>query len=116
MDSTVGVVVVALAAAANGCAAMLDFARSEWVLGNMRRLKVPATGLQVLGALKLAGAVGLLAGLAFPVLGAAAAAGLCLFFAAAVAVTLRARWYAHLPYPAGYLLLSAAALAAMWSS
>jgi hypothetical protein len=110
--SAAAIAVTLVAAAANGSAALLDFTRSPWVLGNMERVGVPEDGLRTLGALKLAGALGLLAGLAVPLLGVAAGIGLCLFFTGAVVVTARSGWYAHLPYPAGYLLLAVGASAA----
>jgi hypothetical protein len=109
--SAAAIAITLVAVAANGSAAILDFTRSPWVLGNMARIGVPENGLRTLGALKLAGALGLLAGLAVPPLGVAAGLGLCAFFVGAVVVTARSGWYAHLPYPTGYLLLAAAALA-----
>lgn len=103
-------VVTLLAAAANFYAASNDFRRVGWVLANMDRLGIPRNRLLALGVLKSAGAAGLLLGFAFPVLGIAAAAGLVLFFLAALAFTLRVRWYAHLPIPALWLLLAAGSL------
>ena len=75
----------------------------------MSRLSVPLEWLPTLGGLKVAGALGLLVGIAVPGLGVAAAAGLILFFAGAVVTVVRARWYAHV-YPEVYLLLAAASL------
>jgi hypothetical protein len=40
----------------------------------------------------------------------AAAAGLVVFFTGAVATVVKVGWYGHLPYPAAWLALSAAAL------
>jgi DoxX-like family len=104
------VIVAAAAALANGIAATLDAARSKWVLDNMTRLGVPHSQMLPLGALKLAGAAGLLLGIAVPAIGIAAAVGLVLFFIGAIATAIRARWYAHIPYPSGYLALAAASL------
>ena len=73
----------------------------------MARLGVPDAALVPLGLLKAAGGVGLLISPLAP----AAAIGLVLFFSGAIVTTLHARWYAHLPYPAFYLALAAAALA-----
>lgn len=56
--------------------------------------------------LKAAGGIGLLAGIRLPVIGLAAGTGLVLFFIGAVAVTIRASWYKHLPYPLGWHLAS----------
>jgi hypothetical protein len=107
---TAFIVVTILAAAANLYAATNDFRRLEWVLANMNRLNIPSSYLSTLGALKIAGAVGLLAGFALPSVGIAAGIGLVLFFAGAVVFTLRARWYSHLPYPTIWLLLAVGSL------
>jgi hypothetical protein len=103
-------VVVTLAVAATmGYAGGVDLVRAGWVLDNMSRLGVPHTWLFPLGALKLAGAVGLVVGLAVPAIGVAAAVGLVLYFVGAIVTVLRARWYAHW-YAALFLLLAAGAL------
>jgi hypothetical protein len=64
-----------------------------------------------LGALKAAGAAGLLMGIGLPVIGVAAAVGLILFFAGAIVTVTRAHWYSHVPFPAAFLVLAAASLA-----
>jgi peptidoglycan/LPS O-acetylase OafA/YrhL len=79
-----------LAAAANIYAAASDFTRPTWLLANMTRLRVPEAWLPALGALKAAGALGLLFGIAVPLIGIAAAAGLTLFFIGAVIAHIRA--------------------------
>ncbi|MQA95337.1 MAG: DoxX family protein [Streptosporangiales bacterium] len=56
-----------------------------------------------LGTAKAAGALGLLAGLFVPVIGVLAGIGLVLYFLGAVTTVLRARSYAHIPYPLLYL-------------
>lgn len=76
---------------ANIYAATNDFMRPKWLLGNMSKLGVPESSLPVRGALKAAGALGLLIGLAVPLIGIAAAVGLTLFFIGAVNAHLRAR-------------------------
>ena len=103
------VIVTVLAAAANIYAAVIDFKRVDWVVANMTRLGVADRWLS-LGALKAAGALGLLVGIAVPAIGIAAAAGIVLFFLGAIVTVLRARWYAHLPYPTAWLLLAAGSL------
>lgn len=108
---TAYVAVTVLAAAANAYSAYADFRPPDWMFANMNRLRVPRSWLPVLGVLKAAGAVGLLVGLAFPAIGVAAALGLVIYFAGAIVFTLRARWYPHIPFPAVWLLLAAAALA-----
>lgn len=107
---TAYIVVTVLTAAANLYAAASDFTRPKWILDTMTRLKVPDSTLTMLGILKAAGALGLLAGMAAPLIGAVAAVGLALFFAGAVVTAIRAKWYAHIPYPVAWLLLAVAAL------
>lgn len=104
-------VLTIVTAAANLAAALADFLRAGWILDNMTSYGVPRSWLPALGAAKAAGGVGLLAGLAVPALGIAAAVGLVLYFAGAVATVVRARVYLHLPYPGVFLLLAAATLA-----
>jgi DoxX-like family len=108
--STAYIVVAAAAALANLCAATFDALRPRWLLDNMTRLGVPHSQVASLGLLKAAGAAGLVVGVAIPAIGIAAAIGLVLFFLGAIATALRARWYGHLPQPAGYLALATAAL------
>ncbi|GAA3097129.1 hypothetical protein GCM10020254_48070 [Streptomyces goshikiensis] len=55
-----------------------------------------------LGAAKAAGAAGLLLGLFVPVIGAVAAVALVLYFTGAVITVIRARSYAHIPFPLLY--------------
>jgi len=103
--------VTAVAAAANVAAAAVDFLRARFVLENMRRYGISDSWLPALGLAKLAGAAGLLLGIALPVVGVAASAGLLLYFAGAVVTVVRSRWYSHIPAPGLFLLLAAAALA-----
>ena len=84
------VIVTALAAAANIYAAANDFIRPKWLLWNMAQLGVPESSLPILGTLKAAGAVGLLVGIGVPLIGVLAAAGLTLFFIAALSTHIRA--------------------------
>lgn len=79
---TTYVAVTILAAAANAAAAGFDFARHPQVLANMTMLGIPRSWLFPLGALKAAGALGLLVGIGVPLLGVAAAVGLVLFSSA----------------------------------
>ena len=60
--------------------------------------------------LKLAGAVGLLVGIAVPALGVAAAIGLVLFFIGAIVTHVRAQDYSSIPFPGSLLLLAVASL------
>jgi hypothetical protein len=106
---TAYVVVTLLAAAATGFAATADFLRPQWVLANMTRAGVPQSRLFSLGALKAAGALGLLVGLGVPLLGVAAAVGLVLFFVGAIITHIRAHWYSFTT-PAAFLLLAVGSL------
>ena len=104
------VVVAVLAAAVNTWAAVADFVRAGTALDNAARVEVPSSWLAPLGALKAAGALGLLVGIAVPVIGVAAAIGLVLFFVCAVFAHLRVRWYSTIAFPATFLLLAVGAL------
>lgn len=103
-------IVTVITAVANIGAAMADFVRTEWVLDNMTRLGVPHSRLVPLGTLKLLGGLGLIIGVWLPFIGTLAAFGLTLFFAGAIVTVLRARWWAHLPYPVPMFGLAACAL------
>lgn len=107
--STAHVVVSVLLAVALAIVAALDFARHEQVLINMAKAGVPESWLTPLGALKAAGALGLLVGLGVPALGTAAAVGLVLFFVGAIIAHLRAREYTIGP-AAAFLGMAVAAL------
>ncbi|GAB3689431.1 DoxX family protein [Saccharopolyspora tripterygii] len=86
------VMVVAVTALLNAVSAGLDFAGYRQVRDNAEANGVPVAWLPMLGVLKCAGAVGLVAGLVgVPVVGALAAAGLVVFFVGAMVVHARAR-------------------------
>jgi DoxX-like family len=104
------VAVTVFAAAGYAYAAFADFTRPRWVVFRMSRLRVPESWMIPLGVLKGAGALGLLVGIGIPLIGVAAAVGLVLFFIGAITTALRARWYAHIPEPAAFLLPAAASL------
>lgn len=104
------VVATVLAAAAALLAAGIDVLRADWVRANMRAYGVPESWLSPLAVVKAVGGAGLLAGLAVPPIGVAAAAGLVVYFLGAVLTVLRARWYTHVGYPLPYLVLAAASL------
>ncbi|MFI9238947.1 DoxX family protein [Streptomyces cinnamoneus] len=109
--STAYVVVTVLAAAMAGFSAGSVFLRAAWVVQPMADYGIPQSWLPWLGSAKAAGAVGLLAGLFVPVIGLLAGIGLVLYFAGAVVAVLRARWYAHVPFPLVYAAPVVAALA-----
>jgi DoxX-like family len=106
-------VTVALAAGL-ALSATVYLAHLKRVVATMDRLGVPESRLTALGALKAAGALGLLAGLAVPLLGAVTAACVVLYFVGAVAAHVRARAFAAdegFPLAVGFLLVAVAALA-----
>jgi hypothetical protein len=104
------VFVTLLTAAFSLYAGYVDFVRAEWVVANMTRYGVPDSWLFWLGALKAAGAAGLVLGIGVPAIGLAASGGLVVYFIGAMVTVVRARWYSHLRYPAPFLLLAALSL------
>jgi uncharacterized membrane protein YjjP (DUF1212 family) len=83
-------VVTTLAAFMNGYAATLSLIGAESVKAVSDRLQSSRRWMLPFGVLLASGAVGLLVGLAVPVLGAAAAVGLTVYFICAVTAHLRA--------------------------
>ena len=102
-------VITIMAALANGYAACLDFVGAESVKAVADRVRVSRRWMVPLGALLASGAVGLLAGIAVPALGTAAAIGLVLYFICAVTAHLRVR-DRQIGGAVFFLLLAAAAL------
>lgn len=109
--STAYVVVTLIAAAMVGFSAVSVFLRAKWVVQPMADYGVPMSWLPWLGTAKAAGAAGLVVGLFVPFIGVAAGIGLVLYFTGAVATVIRARWYAHIPFPLVYAAPVVAALA-----
>jgi DoxX-like family len=109
---TAYVVVTLLAIAANAFSGVAALVHWKRILPGMVRAGVPKSWLTMLGALKTAGAVGLLLGLSgMPLIGTAAAIGLVLFFVGAVVAHLRARDFSpQFGLAIGFLLLAVAAL------
>jgi hypothetical protein len=103
------IVVTILAAAANIFSATLDFIRYKPILINMAKVSVSESWITTLGILKAAGALGLLIGIGVPAVGIAAAAGLLLFFLAAVIIHLRGHDHSF-GLAITFLLLAIAAL------
>lgn len=111
---TAWVVITLTTALVTAGIAVADLIPARFVLANSAEVGVPRSWLPALGAVKLAGAAGLLVGLVgLRPLGIAAAAGLVLFFAGAVLTHLKARVLYNLAFPGGYLILAAASLALM---
>ncbi|BBX15145.1 hypothetical protein MDUV_00050 [Mycolicibacterium duvalii] len=97
-------------AAANAAVAVADWRRAQFVVANSSEVGVASTMIPY--PLKMAGAVGLIAGLTVsPWLGLAAAVGLVLFFVGAVAVHVRTAVWHNIAFPLGYLGLAVAAAA-----
>lgn len=107
---TAYVVVTVLTAVANASFATLDFMRLKFVIDNMTRVRVPPSWLFPLGALKMAGGLGILIGIGVPLIGIAASAGLALFFVGAIVTHVRAHDYTSSAFPAAMLLLAAGSL------
>jgi hypothetical protein len=104
-------VVTVITAVVTAAVAIPDFIPAGFVLANSAKVHVPRSWLPMLGALKLAGAAGLLVGLVGPpAIGIAAATGLVLYFIGAVIAHLRARVLYNIAFPGAYLGLSAASL------
>lgn len=103
------VVATALAALMNGYAAFLNFSGAESVKRIADRVRAPRGWMMPLGTLLATGAGGLLVGLAVPVLGAAAAIGLVLYFLCAVSAHLRVG-DRHIGGPVFFVLVAAIAL------
>lgn len=83
-------VVLAVMLAASATA---DFVRYEKVGSLMAQMEVPKSWMTNLGLIKAAGALGLLVGLAVPLVATAAAIGIVLFFVGAITIHLRAGDY-----------------------
>jgi hypothetical protein len=111
------VTLVAIAADAfSGVAALVHF---KPIIPGMLKAGVPESWLTFpIGALKTAGAIGLLLGLiGVPLIGPAAAIGLGLFFVCAIHTHLLARDYSpQFGLAIGFLLLNTAALALVLAS
>jgi DoxX-like family len=103
-------VVSVLLAALLAFAALRKLGHRAEVVAEYARVGVPEERLNSLAFVLLAGAAGLVAGLAWAPLGVAAAAGVVVYFVLAVAAHVRADDVAHLPTPAIILALGVAAL------
>ncbi|MFJ7159647.1 DoxX family protein [Streptomyces sp. NPDC101118] len=109
--STAHTVVTVLAAAMAGFSAYALLSRAAWVVEPLAEYGVPRSWWTPLGLAKAAGSLGLLAGFLVPALGIAAAIGLVLYFTGAALTVLRARSYAHVPFPLIYMAPAVATLA-----
>ncbi|WP_214411545.1 DoxX family protein [Sphaerisporangium fuscum] len=107
------VAVTVITIVANAGAALADFVRAKFVLANSAAVGIPPSWIPLLGALKAAGAAGLLLGLlGVRLIGIAAAVGLVLFFAGAIAVHVRSRVLHNIASgPGPFFALAVASLA-----
>jgi len=108
---TAYVTVVVCTLVINAAAAAADFVHAPFVLANTAEVGVAEAWLPWLGALKAAGAAGLLVGLllARPI-GLAAAIGLVLFFVGALVTHVRARVLYNLAFPGFFLAMAVGSL------
>jgi hypothetical protein len=99
--------IVMIASAAIGALVHADFVAKPATEVGVTRSQLP-----LLGALKLAGAIGLLLGLlGVPYIGVAAAIGLVVYFIGAVVAHVRARAFYNIYAPALFLAIAALTLA-----
>jgi len=97
-------VILIVTIVANLGIALADFASAKFVLNNSAEVGVSTRWLPMLGALKAAGAAGLLLGLlAVRPIGIAAALGLVVFFIDAVAANVQARVFYNIAFRWGIL-------------
>lgn len=105
------VLITILVALANAYAAVLNFVGAESVKMAASHVQVSQKWMVPLGTLLASGALGLVIGLAVPVLGTAAAVGLVLYFVCALSAHLRVR-DRHFAGAISFLMLAVAALVA----
>jgi hypothetical protein len=104
------ITVTLLASAFMGAAALANLIGHHVPKTEADRNRVPRSWMRPLGTLLAAGALGLLAGFAVPLVGTLAAVGLVLYFLGAFAAHVRASNYRLGPW-ATYFSLAVAALA-----
>lgn len=102
--------VTLLTSTINLWAATANFIGHEYPKSQADKLRVPRSWMRPLGALLAAGALGLLAGFAVPLLGTLAAAGLVLYYLGALCAHLRVGDY-QLGFWAVFFCLPVTALA-----
>jgi hypothetical protein len=109
---TAFLVVSLVAVALNGFSGVAALVHFKPILPGMAAAGVPESWLTFpIGTLKTAGALGLLAGVVWPLVGTAAAAGLVLFFVCAIYTHVRAHDYSvQFGLASGFLAVNAAAL------
>ncbi|MFD6393928.1 DoxX family protein [Nocardia sp. NPDC060259] len=94
-----------------GVGSWMGYTRHPVPVTAAAKVGIPRSWMWPIATVLGAASLGLLGGLALPALGAAAAAGLVLYFVGAIIAHLRVRDYA-LAQPTAFLVLSAATLTA----
>jgi hypothetical protein len=98
---------------ANASATIADFVHAGFVTKTAAEVGVARSWLPLLGALKGAAVIGLALGLVgIPIVGAAAASGLVVFFIGALVAHVRARVFYNIAFPGLFLVLAIASLIA----
>ncbi|MFZ3555326.1 DoxX family protein [Streptomyces sp. BH055] len=111
---TTTVIVTVLTALWVGFSGVSLLRRAAFVVEPLVSYGVPEAWWPRLAVAKLLGAAGLLAGIAVPAIGIAAAVGLVLYFVGAVITVLRVRSYKTVAFPVLYLAPVVATLAVGW--
>lgn len=102
--STAATIAVIVIAGWVGFSAFAAYTQQAWVVDNLADYGVPRSWWPWLATAKAGGAIGLVAGLAVPAVGVAAAVGLVVYFTGAVITVLRARAFTHVAFPLLYLI------------
>ena len=89
--STISTVLAGLLIAVCVASALMDFRKPEKLVEEMKKLKVPAERLPLLGVIKILGAVGIAIGFQRIRIGELAGVGLCLYFAIATVTHTRVK-------------------------
>ena len=89
--STISTVLAVILIVVCVASALMDFRKPEQIVASMKKLKVPAERLPLLGAIKILGAVGVAIGFQKVRLGEVAGVGLCLYFAIATVTHTRVK-------------------------
>jgi hypothetical protein len=89
--STISTVLAVILIVVCVASALMDFRKPEKLVEEMKKLKVPAERLPLLGAIKILGAVGIAIGFQRIRIGELAGVGLCLYFAIATVTHTRVK-------------------------
>jgi hypothetical protein len=89
--STISTVLAVILIIVCVASALMDFRKPEKLVEEMKKLKVPAERLSLLGAIKILGALGVAIGFQKIRLGELAGVGLCVYFAIATVTHTRVK-------------------------